>query len=124
MSSVRKTWRVEGMHCVHCEAFIEQVLAELPGLKEVRASYRRRTLTALWDEKQLPEREIDARLRAEGYSLAKKRRPLWQEGLKLIALIAVLAALYWVMTRTAVADWMSAFPVARAGMSLGMFFVV
>ena len=124
MSSVRKTWRVEGMHCVHCEAFIEQVLAELPGLKEVRASYRRRTMTALWDEKQLPEREIDARLRAEGYSLAKKRRPLWQEGLKLIALIAVLAVLYWVMTRTAVADWMSAFPVARAGMSLGMLFVV
>ena len=124
MSSVRKTWRVEGMHCVHCEAAIERALAKLPGLEEVRASYRKGTLTALWDEKQVSEREIDARLRAEGYSLAKKRRPLWREALKLIALIAVLAGLYWVMTCSAVAGWMSAFPVERAGMSLGMLFMV
>ena len=124
MNSVRKTWRVEGMHCVHCEANVERALANLPGLEAVHASYRKGALTALWDETRISEREIDARLRAEGYSLAKKRRPLWQEALKLIALIALLAALYWVMTRTVVADWMSAFPVARAGMGLGMLFAM
>ena len=126
MSFERRTWRVEGMHCVHCEAAIERALSSLPGLREVHASYRRGTLTALWDAQKLPQKRIAAQLKREGYALAQpeKRRPLGREALKLALLIAGLAAFYWIMTRTCVADWMSAFPVARAGMSLGMLFVV
>ena len=56
MSFERRTWRVEGMHCVHCESTIERALSSLPGLREVHASYRKGTLTALWDAQKLPQK--------------------------------------------------------------------
>ena len=125
MSYVRKTWRVEGMHCVHCESAIERALSRLPGLRDVRASYRKGTLMAQWDAQKLPLKAIAARLEKMGYHLdCRRRRPLWREGLQFLLLLAALFGLYWMMTRTVVADWMSAFPVARAGMGLGMIFVV
>lgn len=126
MSSQRITWRVEGMHCVHCEATVGRVLSRLTGLREVRVSYRKGTLTALWDAQVLPQNVIAEKLREEGYTLVGQgeRRPLWQEGLRLLLLLAALAGLYWLMNHTVVAGWINAFPVARAGMSLGMLFVV
>ena len=122
MSTVRKIWQVEGMHCVHCEAAVAGAVRSLDGLKDARVSFRRGTLTALWDADVLPFERIAARIADAGYSLVaeKKRRHLWKDALQLILLLLALAGIYWVMTRTAVADWMRAFPVARAGMSLGM----
>ena len=122
MSYVRKTWQVEGMHCVHCEAAVAGAVRKLNGLKDVRVSFRRGTLTALWDADALPFERIAARIADAGYSLVaeKRRRPLWKDALQLVHLLLALGAIYWLMTCTVVADWMSAFPVARAGMSLGM----
>ena len=122
MSSVRKTWQVEGMHCVHCESAVAGAVRKLEGLTDVRVSYRKGTLTALWDADALPFERIAARIADAGYTLIaeKKRRPLWKDALQLLLLLLALAGIYWVMTCTVVADWMSAFPVARAGMSLGM----
>ena len=122
MSSVRKTWQVEGMHCVHCESAVAGAVRKLEGLTDVRVSYRRGTLTALWDADALPFERIAARIADAGYTLVaeKKRRPLWKDALQLVLLLLALAGIYWVMTCTVVADWMRAFPVARAGMSLGM----
>ena len=126
MSYVRRTWRVEGMHCVHCEAAVARALKDLEGLKDVRVSFRKGTLTALWDADALPFERIAARIADAGYThvAEKKRRPLWKDAMQLLVLLLALAAIYWVMTRTVVADWMSAFPVARAGMSLGMLLVL
>ena len=122
MSYVRKTWQVEGMHCVHCEAAVAGAVRKLEGLKDVRVSFRRGTLTALWDADALPLERISARIADAGYSLVaeRKRLSLWKDALQLVLLLLALGAIYWLMTRTVVADWMSAFPVARAGMGLGM----
>lgn len=43
------TWRVEGMFCPHCEQTILGALSGLPGLFNVRVSYRASTLSADWD---------------------------------------------------------------------------
>ena len=122
MRYIRKTWQVEGMHCVHCEAAVAGAVRTLKGLKDVRVSFRRGTLTALWNADVLPLERISARIADAGYTLVaeRKRRSLWKDALQLVLLLLALGAIYWIMTRTAVADWMSAFPVARAGMSLGM----
>ena len=71
MSAVRKTWHVEGMHCPHCETAVRRALAGASGLSEIHVSFQKGTLTALWDEKQLQETEIDARLREAGYGLVR-----------------------------------------------------
>lgn len=125
MSLVRVTWRVEGMHCPHCETAVEQAVAPLAGLESPRASYRRGTLTARWDAEALPRERVAAALSEAGYALAdgQRRAPLGQL-MRTAALLAGLAALYGLLACTRAADWLAAFPVARAGMSLGMIFGV
>ena len=112
--------QVEGMHWCNCEAAL-RARRKLNGLKDVRVRFRRGTLTGcgiadalLWS--------ASARIADAGYTLVaeKKRRPLWKDALQLVLLLLALAGIYWVMTRTVVAVLMRAFPVARAGMSLGM----
>ena len=124
-SGVRRTWRVEGMHCPHCEAAVRRALSGADGLSEIEVSYRKGTLTALWDAGLLPEAQIDARLREAGYSLMHgSARPWVRSVLRLLAALVFAGALYLLFTRTVVADWARAFPTARAGMGLGALFAV
>ncbi len=126
MSAIRKTWRIEGMHCPHCETAVRRALIGVSGLSEVNVSFPNGTLTALWDEKQLQEKEIDARLREAGYGLicGTKRAGWLREVLRLLSALAAAGILYLLLTRTAVADLMRAFPTARASMGLGALFAV
>ena len=126
MSAIRRTWRVEGMHCPHCESAVKHALAGAAGLSEVDVSFRKGTLTALWDEKQLREAEIDARLREAGYGLVRgsKRMERVRDVLRLLLVLAAAGLFYLLFTQTAVADWTRAFPTARAGMGLGALFAV
>ena len=116
MSASRKIWRVEGMHCPHCETAVRRALAGVAGLSQVDVSFQKGTLTALWDAALLPETEIDERLREAGYGLVcgSKSAGWARDVLRLVLLL----------TRTAVADWARAFPTARAGMGLGALFAV
>ena len=54
------TWRVEGMFCPHCEQTILGALSGLPGLSNVRVSYRASTLSADWDRALLSEKQRNA----------------------------------------------------------------
>ncbi|MDO4355858.1 MAG: sulfite exporter TauE/SafE family protein [Clostridia bacterium] len=125
MSFVQTTWRVEGMHCVHCETAIVRAVANLSGVRRPKASYREGTLTAQWDESLTPLGEIEARLKAQGYALSARRGVSpWRAGLQLLAVTAGLFGLYLLMSRSDALGWFNAFPVARAGMSFGMLFLV
>ena len=117
MSAIRKAWRIEGMHCPHCETAVRRALSGVSGLSEVNVSFPNGTLTALWDEKLLQEKEIDARLREAGYGLiCGTMRAGWlRDVLRLLLALAAAGIFYLLLTRTAVADLMRAFfgqPVA------------
>lgn len=120
MSAVKKTWRVEGMHCPHCAEAIERALRGVDGLSQIEVNYAKGTLTALWEEQAVPEAELNARLAPLGYRLCAGRGR-WGKGL---LAAAAAAGLYLLLTRSPAAAWMAAFPVAREGMSLGALFVV
>ena len=126
MSAIRKAWRIEGMHCPHCETAVRRALSGVSGLSEVNVSFPNGTLTALWDEKLLQEKEIDARLREAGYGLiCGTMRAGWlRDVLRLLLALAAAGIFYLLLTRTAVADLMRAFPTARASMGLGALFAV
>ena len=123
MSGVRTTWSVEGMYCPHCEATIQRALRGVPGISDARADYRRATLTALWDEKRLPRERLAELLAREGYALREKRSP-WRGAVKAALFLPGLAALWALMTFTPLGQAANAFPMARAGMSLGALFLV
>ena len=123
MSAVRTTWTVEGMYCPHCENTIGRVVRAMPGAEEVKADYRRGTLTALWDAEKLPEACIREALAEEGYTLRARRKP-WQGALRFLLFVLGIAGLYALMAWTPLARWRNAFPLAQAGMSLGALFLV
>ena len=70
------TWRVEGMFCPHCEQTILGALSGLPGLSNVRVSYRASTLSADWDRALLSEKQLTGILANHGYTLKAPRSPL------------------------------------------------
>ena len=125
MSTKNTTWRVEGMLCPHCEETVRQAVKGLPGIKNVTASYRKGTLTADWEERQLPERRIAAALKEEGYTLACREERFDKRAvLNFIISAAVLVALWLLLNNTGLSDKFSAFPVAKAGMSLSALFII
>ena len=118
MSAIKTTWAVEGMFCPHCEATIQKALRNIPGIADAKADYRRATLTAQWDEQRLPQARLAEILAEEGYALKARRNPA-QNALQVAIFAAALVLLYLLITYTPLSRIASAFPLARAGMSLG-----
>ncbi len=120
-----KTWRVDGMHCPHCETAVRNALKNTAGLGDVKADWQRGTLTARWDDRILPESVIDARLREAGYSLLLKspRKETRSSLLRLLVLLVGGAAAYFPLAHTSAAGWTQTFPLAREGMGYDMLFL-
>jgi copper chaperone CopZ len=64
---VRKTYRVEGMHCSNCAMNIEGIEDELPGIKQISASYQKGQMLVEFDDSKVTESEILAALEERGY---------------------------------------------------------
>ncbi|MFR6376537.1 MAG: heavy-metal-associated domain-containing protein [Oscillospiraceae bacterium] len=61
------------MFCPHCERTILGALSGLPGLSNVRVSYRASTLSADWDRALLSEKQLADILANHGYTLKALR---------------------------------------------------
>lgn len=64
---VKRTYRVEGMHCSNCAMNIEGIEDELPGIKQVAASYQRGRMMVEFDETKVSEVQLLAALEKRGY---------------------------------------------------------
>jgi copper chaperone CopZ len=64
---LKKTYRVEGMHCTNCAMNIEGIEDDLPGIKQVSASYQKGLMVVEFDELIVGEAEIFAELAKRGY---------------------------------------------------------
>ena len=117
------TWRVEGMFCPHCEQTILGALSSLPGLSNVRVSYRASTISADWDRALLSEKQLADILANHGYTLKAPRSPL-RDALGFAGGVAALILLFFAVDRSPLGTWIAAFPTAKAGMSLGALFLV
>lgn len=123
--SKETAFHVTGMHCVHCEEAVARALAPLPGLTQVRVSYRRGTVSALWDEALVSREEIRQALQKADYDLAPERAPR-RMGAALRALLLLLAALalYGAAHGLGLSRYLNAFPLAKAGMGYGALFLL
>lgn len=122
MSLKQTVWKINGMHCVHCEGAVVRAVSSLSGLKQPRADYRSSTLTAQWDSDKLPLAAIRQALQAEGYDI--RTGGLLREVLSLLIALALCAGLYGLLSFSGLSVFLSSFPLAREGMSLGAVFVV
>jgi len=64
---VKKTFRVEGMHCPSCPMEVESIEDDLPGIKRVSASYQKGQMVVEYDESEVSEAQIIAAVAKHGY---------------------------------------------------------
>ena len=126
MSGKQTTWHISGMSCPHCDQAVLKAVSGLDGLTATQADYRKGTLTAEWDSSALPEKVLIEHVEAAGYTVKPQGENLTflRRLLRIVLLLAVLAGLFALLALTPVRTLLSAFPVARAGMSLGALFVL
>lgn len=65
---VKKIFRVNDMHCTNCAMRIEGIEDDLPGIKQVMASYQKSQMVVEFDEKIVSEAEIIAAVKKVGYT--------------------------------------------------------
>jgi copper chaperone CopZ len=64
---IKKTFRVEGMHCSNCPMEVEAIEDDLPGIKQVSASYQKGNMVVEFDETKVSEAQIIAAVAKRGY---------------------------------------------------------
>jgi copper chaperone CopZ len=64
---LKKTYRVEGMHCSNCAMNIECIEDDLPGIKQISASYQKGQMVVEFDEAMVSETQIIAEVEKRGY---------------------------------------------------------
>jgi copper chaperone len=62
--------RVEDMSCGHCEITLQEAVRKLPGIKKVKASRRKKAVSADYDPACVSPEQIAAAVKATGYSVA------------------------------------------------------
>jgi len=65
---IKKTFRVEDMHCANCAMKIESIEDELPGIRNVTASYHKLQMIVEYDESKVTDIQIVEAVRKKGYS--------------------------------------------------------
>lgn len=65
---VKKTFRVTDMHCTNCAMRIEEIEDDLPGIKQVNASYQKMQMTVEYDEAKVSEAQILDAVKSKGYT--------------------------------------------------------
>jgi copper chaperone len=64
---LKKTYRVEGMHCSNCAMNIEGIEDDLPGINQISASYQKGQMVVEFDEARVSENQILAAVEELGY---------------------------------------------------------
>ncbi len=67
MPTIKKTFWVPDMHCVNCSMKLESIEDDLPGVKEINASYHKQQMIVEFDETQVGVEQILAAVKQKGY---------------------------------------------------------
>jgi copper chaperone CopZ len=64
---IKKVYRVEGMHCSNCAMSVEGIEDDLPGIRQVSASYQKANMSVEFEEQLVSEEQILSALVKRGY---------------------------------------------------------
>jgi len=65
---IKKTFRVRDMHCSNCAMKIDSLEDDLPGAKNVSASYQKSQVVVEFDETCLTTDDIIQAIKKQGYT--------------------------------------------------------
>jgi len=69
---IKKTFQVSDMHCANCSMRLESIEDELPGVKQISASYHKQQMVVEFDETQVSDAQIIAAVKRKGYEAVEK----------------------------------------------------
>jgi copper chaperone CopZ len=64
---VKKIFHVSDMHCPNCAMRVESIEDDLPGIKQVSASYQKGQMVVEFDESKVDDAAIIAAVKKAGY---------------------------------------------------------
>jgi len=65
----RKIFRVTDMHCPSCAMRLESIEDDLPGIRQISASYQKQQMTVEFDEAMVSEAQILSAVNQKGYTV-------------------------------------------------------
>jgi len=71
---IQETLSVPGVDCAGCARRVKATLSALPGVTTVQVSVNKQTVTVTYDERIVSRDQLDARLGANGYPVARAQR--------------------------------------------------
>ncbi len=115
---------IGGMTCTACRNKIQLKLNNTPGVKSARVSYRDGTAEVTYDAGVLSMREINAVIAKLGYSVLRDKGTRETNIVRTLVILAVIAALYFLLQRFNVLTLLVPSQLANTGMSYGFLFVI
>jgi copper chaperone CopZ len=64
---IKKTFKVPDMTCANCAMRLESIEDDLPGIKEINASYHKLQMVVEFDEARVNVEQIVAAVKKKGY---------------------------------------------------------
>ena len=66
---MKQTFKILDMHCSNCPMILESIEDDLPGVKQISASYARGTMVVEFDESKVTVAQILAAIKQKGYQV-------------------------------------------------------
>jgi len=130
----RATLQVEGMTCVGCENRIESKLRRINGIVRVKASYTTNSVLVTFVEREIKLREIRRAIESLDYKIRNSTNGSSKKSessantkdkfLDILTIFLTMYLLYHFAHLFGLLNIFNVFPEAKAGMSLGVLFVI
>ena len=118
-----ESFYIKGMTCVSCESVVKDSLSSVIGVHSVRVDYLSSKATIIYDEAIVDHPKMDYCLKAQGYTLKKKRSRV-KDSLLFIGIFSFVFFLSFIFKMFNTSSIVTSFPIAHSGMSYGMIFLI
>ncbi|MDR0629533.1 MAG: sulfite exporter TauE/SafE family protein [Treponema sp.] len=117
-----QTIRIGGMTCINCQNRIEKTLKSAVGVEDAQVRFNTGTAAVTYNASVITFNEIKAAIERLDYKVLeeKEKTPVSE----IIGTVVIILSLYVLLRGLGISTLTSAFPLAEAGMSYGMVFVI
>jgi sulfite exporter TauE/SafE/copper chaperone CopZ/plastocyanin domain-containing protein len=118
-----QTIPIGGMTCINCQNRIEKQLKNSPGVESASVDYAAGNAVVSYDPELITFEEIKKGIENLGYKVLEEGK-VKNSPAQIAGFLALILILYMLVRHFGVNGLSSAFPLAGAGMGLGMIFVI
>lgn len=125
MSKIRKSLKVSSMTCVHCEVTVEEALANIKGVKEVKASFAKGEVSFIFEEELVSIKDIKAVIKESGYEVAEKEeKDKAVEKSENLSIFIIILGGYVILKHMGITSIFNYFPQIQSSVGYGMVFFI